>query len=132
MSAGRLFWYLVSAIAAGVLVTAILWTQVIQPAKAPPRAPAASVDVSDLPGFWESNYKTASWYSATSVPTWDGNVLTAKTSAADQSTATTICGALSMYWVSSGKGFHSVRVVDSAGQVLVSRHTESDQCTWRR
>jgi hypothetical protein len=103
---------------------------------APSAAQPATVDVSDLPAWWEQNYSAASWYGLTSVPKWDGNTLTAETKLYADSDAvapaTSICGAMSMYWLATGKEFHSVRVVDGAGQILVSRHTMAEQCTWRR
>jgi hypothetical protein len=138
MSAGKMLWFVMSAVLVGVFVTGILFTQFVEPASRPPApAPVANVDVSDLPAFWELQYSKASWYPLSSVPSWDGNVLTAKTTLVADADAVepakSICVAMSMYWLQSKDGqFRSVRVVDQAGQVLVSRHTEADQCTWRR
>lgn len=140
MSAGKVL----ALVFGGLLVLAIGVGAVIESmspsAPVPAPAPVAQVDVSDLPAFWDQQYSTASWYGLSSVPTWDGSVLTAKTSMYPDSDAvkpaTLICGAMGMYWLSKpGRledNFHPVRVVDQAGNVLVSRNALGEQCTWRR
>lgn len=85
--------------------------------------------------YWAANASDGVQELVKSVD-WSGSVLTAHTdlqaAAAAVEPATAACAALSGYWVSAGVDFHSVRVVDGADQVLVSRHTQADACTWRR
>lgn len=131
----------VIAFGIGQLFADVQASQTAQPEDRPtteaPAGPAPSkVDAAELGKYWADNYSAVSWYPLTEVPTWDGNVLTAKTKLVADSDAKapaiSICGALSGYFVLSGKEFQSVRVLDGAGQILVSRHTQSDQCQWRR
>lgn len=127
MSTGRMFLLIASALTAGVIVVAVLWTQVIDPSEPFQReTTTATVDTSGLPAYWDQTFKASSWYGATTMPEWDGNFLSTKTTA--EQDAVTICGALSSWWVTSGQAFHSVRVSTPSGVVLVSRHLESDQC----
>ncbi len=129
MSGSRVFLFVVSAVVAGIVVFAVLWTQVISPSK-PFQRETTTVDTSGLASYWDTTFKAAGWYGVTTMPEWDGTFLSAKTTA--EQDAVTICGALSSWWVTSNQKFQSVRVVSPSGVVLVSRHLESDQCTIRK
>jgi len=98
-------------------------------------APAASdpFDRAAFDAYWAGPNVTPRVRGLVASVDWSGSVLTAHTQLVADSDAiepaTTICGALSGFW---GGDFHSVRVVDGADQVLVSRHTAGETCTWRR
>lgn len=106
------------------------------PAAVAPRTVATSpVDKAELARYWQDNFSGTTWYALAKQPEWDGLTLTVKTSLFPDNDAIapaeSMCVALSGYWLSVGK-FEGVRVLDSAGNILVSRHTLGDQCTWRR
>lgn len=108
-----------------------------QSSAAAPASPAAKVvDAAQLATYWSDTYSGSDWYALASGPDWDGTWLSVSTKlhadADAKAPATAICAALSGYWLQSGRAFHSVRVLDQAGQVLVSRRTEGEQCSWRR
>lgn len=83
--------------------------------------------------YWAGNASDNVQGYVTSVD-WDGTALTAHTKLYADSDAVQpakdICTALGGFWL--GQDFHPVRVLDGADQILVSRHTRDDTCTWRR
>lgn len=85
--------------------------------------------------YWADNVSDDVQATVTSVD-WSGSMLTAHTKLyADGDAvlpATDACTALGGFWLFTGRDFHSVRVLDGADQILVSRHTITDNCTWRR
>ena len=100
-----------------------------------PAPPAASdpFDRGAFDRYWAGPNVTPRTRNLVTSVDWSGSVLTAHTQLVADSDAiepaTTICGALSGFWVGD---FHSVRVLDGADQVLVSRRTAGETCTWRR
>lgn len=102
-------------------------------------APAA-VDTSGLMAYWTDTCKTIDGCNVvTAPPSWDGSTLTVRTDLFPDSDAKApamaLCGALSGFWIYGPGGsanFHAVRVLDKAGNVLVSRNTFGETCSWRR
>ena len=134
-SLGRVVWFVVSAVLVGMLVAGVLWTQRVQPASDTPVVQRPAVDVNQLDTYW-ATYSGVSWYGLAQQPSWDGAWLSVRTSlwadADARVPASQMCAALENFWVTTGQRFGSVRVLDAAGNVLVSRRVESDPCTWRR
>lgn len=96
---------------------------------------AAPFDQAGFDAYWSNGIIPGSRGHVTSVE-WSGGVLSARTklSATPDAVepATTICNALATYWLQAGKDFQPVRVLDGAGQVLVSKNAAGDTCKWRR
>lgn len=107
---------------------------------APVTAAAAPVvpdpfDRTAFDAYWAANVSDDVQATVTTVD-WSGVVLTAHTQlvagAGAVQPATDACTALAGFWNLTGREFQGVRVVDAADQILVSRHTITDNCTWRR
>lgn len=145
-AAPRPAWQIV-AITAGALaaVVALLylgvavldWITADQPqAQQPMTGQVQQAALADLPVYWQEQTSSADWRALAGTPSWDGTWLSVSTQlvadADAKQPATAMCAALSGYWISSGQEFHSVRVLDKSGSVLVSRRTLGEQCTWRR
>lgn len=99
-------------------------------------AAADPFDRAAFDAYWAGPNVTPRTRSLVTSVDWAGGALTAHTAlTADADAiepATTICGALSGYWLLQRGEFQPVRVVDGADQVLVSRHVLAESCTWRR
>jgi len=122
------------ALGAFCLISLAIGAIVNQTQTTTPAPPAADpFDRGAFDAYWAGPNVTPRVRDLVTSVDWGGSVLTAHTQlAADADAiepATTICGALSGFW---GGEFHSVRVVDGADQVLVSRRTAGETCTWRR
>lgn len=134
-------WLLIGAFALLAVFTAfVFWypsrSGSSSKAEPPPRRQAVTVDQADVAAFWNEWYSLASWYSSTATPMWDGSALVANTKLFPDEDARepslSICRAMMMYWVARDRDVQPVRVLDQAGNILVSGQTETSSCAWRR
>lgn len=106
------------------------------PAATQPPAPASPFDRAAFDAYWAGPVVRDEYRAMVKSVDWSGGVLVAHTSLFADSDAVepakAICVALSMFWAGTPQGFEPVRVVDRVDEVLVSRRTVGDTCTWRR